>query len=185
MLDYSIITDPECDALGDWAWVAAFWGGKECWLAFSSKQWPKASATIIRSEVIEDDNHFGPAIEYAYRVEGTDYRNDRIIFASGERRLRQISLDDAVEHGDQRRPFPVQRFRHLREADPANVPECREEQRQRDPRDRAFRLRQRCLGVNLAQGAFDLAAALENCLDLGCRDASTAPVGRPEVRLIE
>jgi hypothetical protein len=39
--------------------------------------------------------------------------------------------------------------------------------------------------VNLAQGAFDLAAPFENGGDLGRRDASTAAVRVPQVALVE
>jgi hypothetical protein len=45
----------------------------------------------------------------------------------------QVLLDDAVEHGDQRRALSVQRLCHLREADPSDVGECVEEL----PRDAA------------------------------------------------
>jgi hypothetical protein len=38
---------------------------------------------------------------------------------------------------------------------------------------------------NFAQGAFDLAAAIENRGNLGRRDAGTAAVGQPQVALIE
>jgi hypothetical protein len=38
---------------------------------------------------------------------------------------------------------------------------------------------------NFAQGAFDLAAAIENRGNLGRRDAGTAAVGPPQVALIE
>ena len=97
----------------------------------------------------------------------------------------QIRLDDAVEHRDQRRPFLVQRLRHLGVADPADVRERAEEPRQRDPRDRARRVRQRRIRVNSAQGAFDVAAAFEDRGDLRRRDPSATAVRQPQVALVE
>jgi hypothetical protein len=99
--------------------------------------------------------------------------------------LSQVRLDDAVEHRDQGRPLLMQRFRHLRVADSADVCERVEEPRQRDPRDRAHRVRQRGIRGDLAQGAFDLAAPFENRRYLGRRDPRTAAVRQPEIALIE
>ena len=79
----------------------------------------------------------------------------------------------------------MQRLRHLREADSTNVCERVEQLPQRNPWDLAGRVRQRCVRVDLAQGAFDLAAAFENCRDLAGRDAGSAAVRQPQVTLAE
>jgi hypothetical protein len=79
----------------------------------------------------------------------------------------------------------MQRFRHLREADSADVGERLEESRQRAPRDRARRVDERSIGADLVQGAFDLNAALEHRSDLGRGDTGTAAVRQPEVARVE
>ena len=79
----------------------------------------------------------------------------------------------------------MQRLRHLRETDSADVRERVEEPRQRDPRDRARFVRQRRLDADLGQGSFDLTAAFENRCDLGRRDPGASPVRQPEVSLVE
>ena len=47
------------------------------------------------------------------------------------------------------------------------------------------RVRQRCIGVDPAQGALDLVLAFENRTDLGRRDAGTTSVRVPQITLVE
>ena len=104
----------------------------------------------------------------------------------GQNRVRrQVCLHDAVQQRNEHGPLRMQRLGHLREADSADIGKRVEEPRERAPRDRLHRARQRRIGVDRAQGPLDTAAALENRRDLGRRDARAAAIRQSQVTLVE
>src|SRR6516165_950657 len=88
----------------------------------------------------------------------------------------QVLLDDAVQHGDQRRALGVQRLGHLREADSPDARERVEELPKRRPRHRVRRARQRSIGSDRPQGLLDRGPPLQDRRDLGRRYAGAGPV---------
>src|SRR5690348_2628387 len=109
--------------------------------------------------------------------------------ALGERRLpagvvvREVSLDDAVEHRNQCRTLPVQRLGRLRETDSANPRECVKQLPKRWPWDCVARVRQRCIDCDRSQSPLDPAATLQNRRDLARRDAGAVAVRESQIDL--
>src|SRR5262249_968001 len=91
-------------------------------------------------------------------------------------------LDDAVEHRDERRALPVQRLRHLREADASDVRERVEEPPQWEPPQRGWWACQRGIGSDRAQRSLNTAPPLEDRRNLGRGAPGAAAIGQREVR---